>query len=174
MLFQAGEKIFLEEDYHCTVNKDIGRVLAKIAFNYLAYCALQDKKIHILYTKQFDTIRRFIHSGEGDMKNVIVSPNEEPILLEERTDKKRVIAHLINFLPEDGKIVLRVTFFGQVAVYKIIIGDIPEELSDEHFGCAHIFDPFALSIMNMSQRTLYTKRTAEEIKLTFGLFKRYS
>ncbi len=170
---EAGQQIFVEEEYKCSINIDIARILAKIAFNYFAYCAIQSGKPDILYQSNFDKIRTFIHDGTiGKVKEIIPSISEEPILKEERDQKKRLIAHLINFLPENGKIFVRMTFFGLPAIYKIELGMIPDELVTQNFGCGHAFDPFAHRVDNLSQ-TPALGVSREEVKDSFGLFKRF-
>lgn len=168
---KPDEKIIVEENYTCTINHDIGRVLAKTAFNYFAYCAVQDGMTHLLYGDEFRAIREFTHADTGNLREIIPSINEEMILYQEREKNMRLHAHVINFLSEDGNIIVRMTFFGRSAIYKIIIGRLPNELNNEHFGCGHAFDPFSHQIMQLSQ--LQPEGQAEEqIRATFGLFKR--
>ncbi len=170
--FEKGEKFMLEKDYTCTINHDIGRVLAKIAFNYFAYCALQDKQTEILYSSHFDSIRNFAYADKGVLRQIIPSISEEPILYEEKIRNQRLHAHLINFLPENGSIVVRMTFFGRPAIYKVVLGTLPPELNHDHFGCGHAFDPFSHQIVQLSQQ-LPLPKTEDQIKASFGLFKRY-
>lgn len=167
-----GEKVELKEDYTCTIDKDVGRVLAKIAFNYFIYCAIQEKLATILYRTEFDRIRQFISSGEGILKNIISSVCETPILLEEAVERKRFIIHFIVFREEEGFVIARMTFFGLPAVYKIILGRIPPELHSERFGCGHAFDPFIHKIHILSQKDP-GDATEEQIRSSFGLFKRF-
>ena len=165
------EKIIVEENYTCTINHDIGRVLAKIAFNYFAYCAIQDGMSHLLYGDEFNAIREFAHSDIGNLRDIIPSINEEMILYQEKKKNMRLHAHVINFLPEDGNIVVRMTFFGRPAIYKIIIGRLPDEVNNDYFGCGHAFDPFSHQIMQLSQLQPDVL-TEEQVRTTFGLFKR--
>jgi len=168
----SGERIEVKENYTCRINIDIGRVLAKIAFNYFAYCAIQENATGFLYQSEFECIRKFISNRKGTLKEIIPSINEEPILLEEAKNKKRFIAHFIAFREEDGMIVIRATFFGLPAVYKIILGKIPPELHRKGFGCGHAFDPFSHKIHNLSQKESH-ELTEEQMRLSFGLFKRF-
>jgi hypothetical protein len=170
--FEAGESFMLEEDYTCTINHDIGRVLAKIAFNYFAYCALQDNQTEILYSSHFDSIRNFAHADKGVLREIIASISEEPILYEERVRNQRLHAHVINFLPENDSIVVRMTFFRRPAVYKVVLGTLPPELNHDHLGCGHAFDPFSHQILQLSQR-LPQPQTENQIRASFGLFKRF-
>jgi hypothetical protein len=172
--FKPGDKILVEENYSCTINTDLARVLTKIAFNYFAYCTLQSSQTDLLYSNHFDTIRNFSHSGSGvnGLKDIIPSISEDFILLEEKTSNKRVLAHLINFRVEEGLIIARMTFFGSAAIYKIIIGSMPSELLDDRFGCGHAFDPFSHRLINMSQTPPVGEPTEEQIRASFGLLKR--
>jgi len=170
--FEVGKKFKIKEDYNCKINIDVGRVLAKIAFNYFAYCAIQEKATVFLYRPEFNYIREFIRNGIGTLKKIIPSISEEPLLLEELKEKKRFIIHFITFREENGIIVARATFFGLPAVYKIILGKIPSELRQEKFGCGHTFNPFNHQIYNLSQKEC-RKLTKEQTRLSFGFFKRF-
>jgi len=170
--FLPGEKIEVKEDYTCRIDMDVARVLVKIAFNYFAYCAIQENATVFLYQPEFECIRKFISNGEGTLKEIIPSINEEPILLEEARDRKRFIAHFIAFREENGMIVARATFFGLPPIYKIVLGKIPPGLHREGFGCGHAFNPFSHKIHNLSQKE-YRELTEEQMRLSFGLFKRF-
>ncbi len=169
--FEPGDKITIEEEYSCSVDRDLARVFAKIAFNYFAYCAIQDGKRDILFSQHFDKIRNFIHSGEGVMKEIIVSITQDPVLKLERDEGRRVIMHFINFVLEDGQIVATMTFFGGQAIYKIVLGAMPEELNLPNFGGGHAFNPFERIITNLSQTPEHLLTPAQKI-LKFGLYRR--
>lgn len=171
--FKPGDKVELHENYSCRLNIDLGRVLTKIAFNYFAYCAKQSALQRILYAPNFDKIREFVHKGSGvrGIKEIIPSISEEPILWDEKAEGKRFIAHFINFRAEDGNIVARMTFFGLPTIYKIIVGLLPKELNQKSFGCGHVFNPFNGWIGNLSQQVSEAP-TEEQLRLSFGLFKR--
>mgnify|MGYP000036978392 CR=1 FL=1 len=171
--FEEGVKYKLSEDYSCTVNHEIGRVLAKIAMNYFAYCCIQDKQESLLFLPNFDAIRNYIFKGDGKMRDFIVSVNEEPITYEENQSKKRIVSHVMNFVEEDGMIVVRMTFFGCPAIYKIILGKIPGDIPVQDFGCGHLFDPFSKRVINMANKPTPEELTAEQIRATFGIQKRY-
>lgn len=170
--FKLGDKIELQENYSCRLNIDLGRVLAKIAFNYFAYCAKQSALQHILYASNFNKIRRFVHNGSEvkGIKEIIPSISEEPILWDEKAANKRFIAHFVNFRAEDGNIVARMTFFGLPPIYNIIIGPLAKELDQENLGCGHVFNPFNGWIGNLSQQ-IPGAPTEEQLRLSFGLFK---
>jgi hypothetical protein len=158
-------------DLQCTVDRDIGRVLAKIVFNYFSYCALQESQVGLLYGNEFNKIRDFINGNETiPVKEIIVSIDKDYILGFEKEKGQRLITHVIVFNIENGKIVGKLTLFGK-AVYEIIIGDIPECLQRDDFGCGHIFNPFTRTIHNLSQKQK-EKPTEEDVRVTFGLFKR--
>lgn len=173
MPFEEGEKYELTEDYSCTVNHDIGRVLAKIAMNYFAYCCMQEGQESLLFLPNFDPIRNYIFKGEGKMRDFIVSVNEDPITYEENQSKKRIVSHVINFVEEKGIVVSKMTFFGCPAIYKIILGKMPDGISTESFGCAHLFDPFSKRVINMANKPTPVELTPEQIRTTFGIQKRY-
>lgn len=164
-------QLMLEEKYQCTLDMDIGRVLTKIAFNYLAYCAVQSGRTDVLYTQHFDCVRKFVALGEGELKNLIPSISEKPFLHEEATSGGRLLAHVIALSEEDGNVVARLTFLGLPTIYKIVLGSAPSEFRVFEFGCGHAFIPFNGAIINLSQR-MPMNPTEDQMKLTFGLFKR--
>jgi hypothetical protein len=170
--FKPGDQVVVEEEYTCTINKNIARVLAKIAFNYFAYCAIQDNAKHVLYYDNFAPIRNFIHSGVGDgVKQFIPSITEPPFLLTPEGKPSVITGHLISFLSEDGKIFVRLNLFGLQPIYKIYLGDTPRDLNGSRFGCEHAFIPFNQVIFNLSQ-TSPEALTDEQVRLSFGLFRR--
>jgi hypothetical protein len=172
--FKDGkDKFELNEDYSCAINHTTGRVLVKIALNYFAYCCMQDSMEDILFLKNFDQIREYAFAGKGNMKDFIVSINEEPITYEEKQSGKRFISHIINFVEEDGFIVLRMTFFGCQAIYKIILGKIPNSITTPDFGCGHFFNPFSKEIINIINKPTPVNLTDNDVRLTFGLQKRF-
>ncbi|HAT1796906.1 TPA: hypothetical protein NR240_001049 [Legionella pneumophila] len=71
-----------------TVDKVIKQVVAKIAFNFLAYF---NTKKNIL-NEAFDECRRYILFGEGDL-NVVTST--EPILFDEKEKDYRKVGHIV-------------------------------------------------------------------------------
>lgn len=169
---KPGDEVLIDEQYTCTLNKDIGRVIAKIAFNYFAYCAMQDGREDILYTEHFNDIRKYIHNGEGDgVRNFIPSLSEKPFLQNEKGEPKLIMGHLINFSSESRRIYAQINFFGLQPIYKINLGTLPPELNVINFGCGHAFNPFANTLCNLSQ-TEPSLLTEEQIRLSFGLLKR--
>lgn len=171
--FEEDTKYELTEDCAAMVNHEIGRVLAKIAMNYFAYCCIQDKKESLLFLPNFDPIRNYIIKGDGKMKDFIVSVNEDPITYEENQSRKRIVAHIINFVEENGMVVARMTFFGLSAIYKIILGKMPDGIPAKNFGCGHLFYPFSKNIINMANKPTPEELTPEHIRATFGIQKRY-
>ncbi len=170
--FEKGDKLDFHEKYTCTITHDIGRVLVKTAFNYFAYCMIQSGKKDLLYTNHFNAARTFVQNDSGiTLQEIIPSCSEEPILWEER-ERGRLLGHIINFRQEEGRIVCRLTFFGLPAVYKIIVGTIPDALRDDGFGCGHVFDFIGHKIMNISQTSSPEHPTEEQLRTTFGVLKR--
>lgn len=167
---EPGDDRFVEHEMSGTINPDIGRVLAKIAFNYFAFCAMKQRTTDVLYAANFDEIRTFIHDGSGALRRIIASISEEPILLDEAQSERRAIAHMITFKEEDGIVIVRMTFFGVPMVYKVILGTMPDALRNPRFGCGHLFDPFVHKIFPLTQDP--SNATGEPIHRTFGLFKR--
>ncbi len=162
----------LKVNMECTINKDIARVLAKVAFNYFAYCAKQDNREDILFSDEFSPIRNFIYGRDKNLrlKDIIRSIDKDFILGEEKIRDERLIAHIVTFNIDNGNIIASQTFFGK-RVYEIIIGEAPQEFLVDNFGCGHVFDPFSKTIINLTQE-LPVNPTKEGVRASFGLFKR--
>ncbi len=158
-------------EMECTVNAEVGRVLAKIAFNYFAYCAEQDQRQDILFGAWFNKIRNFINGDKAvPLKDIVISVDKDVILDEERNRKHRLLAHIIVFEKVNGNIIARETFWGK-RVYEIAIGQFPNSLDFLNFGCGHAFDPFRKNLYNLSQQPKL-EMTEADIRATFGLFKK--
>lgn len=152
------------------IDRDIGRVLAKIMFNYFTYCALQEGLINIVYNDEFKKIRNFIHGDNNiPLKTVVTSIPKIPILDHERKTGGRLLLHIVVFENKNGKIIGRLSLFGRL-IYEIVIGDMLECADKENFGCGHAFDPFKKSIYNLSS-TPKINPTKDDIRATFGLFR---
>lgn len=160
-----------EISLQCAVDRDIGRVLTKIVFNYFTYCALQEGRVNLVYGDEFKKTRDFVNGDETiPLKDIIVSIDKDCILDIEKQKGQRLITHIIVFKIENGKIIGKLTLFGK-SVYEIVIGEVPEHLNTEDFGCGHEFNPFDHTIYNLTQKPKQNP-TEEDIRITFGLFKR--
>lgn len=160
-----------EVNMDCTITVEICRVLAKIIFNYFIYCCIQEKKEKLLFENNFNQIKSFI-AGDKNIKreDVIVSHREDVILYDEKVNNKRYAGHIIIFYSEGDKIYGKITILG-CKIYKILIGTIPISWKIDSFGCGHLFYPFDNSIHNLTQEP-QSNPTPEQIKTSFGLFKR--
>lgn len=165
------ESAQFEVKMQCTITASICRFVAKVAFNYFAYCALQEGRQSMLYQPAFDSIRRFI-SGDTTVRrrDVIVEVSDDPITIHEKISGNRFVSHIVIFYQENGLIFSKLTFFGR-KVYKVLLGRANSEILNDHFGCGHLFHPFDHSVNNLTQRPKENP-TEEEIKASFGLFRR--
>lgn len=160
-----------EVKMQCTITRNICRFIAKVTFNYIAFCALQDRQKSMLYQGRFDNMRKFILGDNGiPMKDIIVEVSNDPIIYDEKESEHRFVGHSIVFYQEDGMIYSRLSFFG-AKIYKVLLGEATAEFLDNNFGCGHLFDPIEHSIHNLTQRPK-AHSTEEEIKQSFGLYRR--
>ena len=160
-----------EVKMQCTITRNVCRFVAKVAFNYFAYCALQDKEQSVLYQSAFDRIRKFVLGDETfQMKEIIVETSNDPITWHEKESGNRFVGHTIVFYQENGLVFSKLTFFGG-KVYKVLLGNAMNNFLDNNFGCGHLFFPFDHSIHNLTQRPK-EKPSEDEIKKSFGLFRR--
>lgn len=160
-----------EVNMRCTITPDICRFIAKVSFNYFAYCALQEKRQTLLYESRFNKIKQFI-LGDNNVKreDIIVEVSDEPVTYHEKESGNRFIGHIIVFWQENGYLYSKITFLGN-KIYKISLGEARDDLLNENFGCGHLFIPFDNSIHNLTQLPKENP-TKEEIKQSFGLFRR--
>lgn len=166
---QEGGKQF-EVKMQCTITRNICRFVAKVAFNYFTYCALQDRKQSLLYQQNFDRVKKFIlGDGEIPMKDIIETSTDQ-ITWHEKESGNRFPGYIIVFYQENGFVFSRLSFLGG-KIYKVLLGRTPEEFFHNNFGCGHLFFPFDQSIHNLTQRPVENP-TEQEIRKSFGLFRR--
>ncbi len=124
-----------------TIGFDVARIVAKIAFNYFAYCAVQSGMADNLYHANFSRIKDYILGKvELPIKEVIVEkPTYAPVLFEEHSHSVRLVGHIVTLANENGNAVAVVSFAGR-AVYKILLGRLPDEINRQDFGNGHIFN----------------------------------
>lgn len=158
-------------EMQCSVNHDIGRVLAKVAMNYFAFCTATEGRRGDLFGENFDKIRRFIVGDQSvPLKEIVVSLDKDLILGEEALLNKRFLGHVVVFEEVNGQIVARLSFWGS-RIYEIVLGTVPEGMKGENFGCGHMFNPYEQQIHNMSHEQK-DELTEEDLKASFGLYKR--
>ncbi len=154
-----------------TIGFDTARIVAKIAFNYFAYCAVQSGVPDALYHDNFSPIKDYIlGKTELPMKEVIIEkPAYAPVLFEEHTHKIRLVGHIVTLANENGNAVAVVSFAGRM-VYKILLGKLPDELNRQDFGNGHIFNIRQKEIGGLTQNP--ARRGSNEL-LNFSLFNNY-
>lgn len=140
----------------CIINETAARILAKIAFNYFAYCAVKDNKKDFLFSSSFNKIRSYIlGSLQLPTKNVILDINNEPITIDEKIENAQnnhIPAHTIVFENINDKIIVRISFLG-LKTYTIELGSIPKELKHPNFGSGHMFFPTNKQISPLTQNS---------------------
>jgi hypothetical protein len=164
-----GEKRF-EIEVNGKIERDAGRIIAKVAFNYFAHCAIEDGKAHLLLNPKFSKIKKYV-LGEIDppIKEIITGFDNEPFIYEEKIAGKRIVAHFLMFYGDKGDLMGRVTFFG-LHNYTVRLGSLPDELKNNpKLGSAHFFNPFTGDIAGMTQNEA---KRGSNIEIGFGLFNR--
>jgi hypothetical protein len=159
----------------CTIDNNVGRVIAKIAFNYFSFCAITCGQENVLFDESFKEIKNYILGiSDVSVRKIIISIKNEPIIYDEKliSDKNnnniRYVGHTINFYKENGKIVSQVSFLGQL-IYTVVLGDIVPELDKENFGSGHLFDPINHEIHGLTQNI---SKWGSNTEIGFGLFNR--
>jgi len=151
-----------------TIDADTARILAKIAFNYFSYCAVNSGNRAILSHPNFSTIKSYI-LGQADLglKDVIVEkPSYSGILGEEAAERVRLVGHTVTFTNENSRIISKISLLGRLT-YTILLGQAPDELNRTDLGNGHIFDPIRRKIFGLTRNP--ARRGTEE-KLNFSLF----
>lgn len=166
------DRPIFEISMDCTVGQDSARIIAKIAFNYFSYCALQGNYEKVLFHSNFAQIKSYILGLNNiPIREVISDIKNESIITEKINGKMKPVnflAHMITFRQEGEKIVAYVSFLGR-RIYTVILGNIPDELKLQQFGSGHVFDPVSGKIVGLTQNPL-KMGTYQEIG--FGLFNR--
>lgn len=145
LTIERGDEIRVE--FSGTMNDDILRFPAKVAFNYFSYCCLQGGYSERLYDKSFDRIRNYILNGKRDGDRP-VRPDGEPTLYNEIGSRMRVIGHQVSFVYVDGRIQAKVTLLGGFN-YTVDIAPYCFRVEPRTFGCGHAFNPFDQSIVQL-------------------------
>lgn len=147
---QVQDKAF-EVEWECKIENNLMRVIAKIAFNYFAYCSICEGKYYqdLLMGDDFNAIRNFIIYGKGSWRDFVKFSDNKAILNIEGNGEKRVLVHTILFANNNGKIMARVSLFGRW-IYEVTISKYPLNLIQSNFGCGHVFEPFGRTVHAIS------------------------
>lgn len=167
---QIDESAVLNVSVQGEIDRTILRCVAKIAFNYFAYCAKESGFSPFLYKNNFDEIRKFILSDEG---NSPVHVSNERILPDEKEGATRLI-HLLYFRYSKGRIICEISFLGFLK-YTVDLGEYPFKVADPGtFGCGHFFDPFfhKIGVLHPVQYQHLLIPLIRCHRDTYGLFKR--
>ena len=162
------DKARAEVSMNGTIDSDVVRIIAKISFNYFAYCATQSGQEVILYHANFARIKSYILGNtELPLKEVIIErPTYKGLLIEEVSQAVRLPGHTLTLQNENGNLVAKVSFAGRF-VYSILLGKMPDELNRPDFGNGHMFDPRHKQIFGMSQNPA---RWKSDEPMSFSLF----
>jgi len=169
-LVKVEEKGDTEISWEGKWDRTVFRVISKIAFNYFVFCSVKEGDYYkdLLYSPNFDKIRRYINAGVGKSEDFINQIMNKSILKQE-DDNNRIVAHTIYFyIDPDGMIISRITLFGSY-IYEIHIGKYPIMLLTRNIiGCGNMFDPFTGDVSPIIP-TIHLKNKSSS-KL-YGLFQ---
>lgn len=151
------------------IGSDTGRVLAKIAFNYFAYCAVRSGCEALLNHQNFSRVKSYI-LGQVDLpirEVILKKPTYQPLLMVEKESEGRFIVHVITLRrSEDGQVIAELTFMGRL-VYTVMLGATPAALDRSDFGNGHLFNPISHEILGLTRSQ---EREGSQEKLDFSLF----
>jgi hypothetical protein len=161
-----GEKQFVV-NMECTVGNDYGRVIAKIVFNYFAYCAQSCGLEQVLHDSSFDRLRSYVvGSLDLPIKEVIIDMGAQPVIWDEKEKGGRFVVHVVAFRVEDGNIIAEVSLLGRM-VYKLLMGPVPDGLDPVNLGCGHLFSPFDHKLFQLTRNP---NKWGSGMQNSFGLF----
>ena len=162
------DKAKAEVSMDASIDADVVRVLAKIAFNYFAYCAVNSDQKDILFHENFARIKSYILGEiELPLKEVIIEkPTFAGLIYEEAMGRMRVPGHIVTLQEENGNLICKLTFAGRF-VYTISLGKMPPEISRKDFGNGHLFDPLHRGIHGLTQNQ---ERWNSKEALSYNLF----
>lgn len=160
------------------ISYDIGRVISKIAFNYFAYCVIEDGRRELLFHPYFNEIKRYILGITPIINFVSTIPHmkvqDKNLNNAGNNDKVGLLGYTICFnrefdmMRDCDLIIAQVSLLG-FGNCRIPIGRIPNELRKRGFGSAHLFNPY-----NKKYFTLSKNNTGTAInKNKFGLFNAF-
>ncbi|RTL37261.1 MAG: hypothetical protein EKK48_24475 [Candidatus Melainabacteria bacterium] len=124
-------------EFEGRLDREIMRVIAKIAFNYFAYCTIKSGLYDILYEDEFRAIRDFILSDSG--KTPVVATRYS-IAMKGQEHRSHIPFHFIRVSEQRGRIVAEVALFGHMK-YVVELAKYPfRTASPSSFGLGHVFD----------------------------------
>lgn len=113
------------------------RVVAKVAFNYFAFCAIQSGFYDILYEDEFRPVREFILLDSG---KVPVVATRYSVAMKGQEYRPHIPFHFIRVSERRGRIVAELAFFGHLK-YVVDLAPYPfRTVSPSSFGFGHQFD----------------------------------
>lgn len=154
----------VEVELTFTMDKLVFRVIAKIAFSYLAWRFGPEAALD----GSFDQIRRFIRYGEGDRTEFAVV-DQQPILLDDRVTRRQTDGHLVVLTsmpkrPPPSRIIIspaswKVELIAAVSLYNVFTYRI--RLTQDYAGIVpvrlgHHFDWRGRSISELRSGLLVT------------------
>jgi len=124
-------------EFEGRLDREIMRVVAKVAFNYFAFCAIQSGFYDILYEDEFRPIREFILLDSG---KVPVVATRYSVAMKGQEHRPHIPFHFIRVSERRGRIVAELAFFGHMK-YVVDLAAYPfRTVSPSSFGFGHQFD----------------------------------
>ncbi len=138
----------LEIEFDSRIDRDLQRVIAKIAFNYFSFCAIESGFRDILYEEAFDKIRDFAIRAQGKSP-VIVTPHGFTVPGYEGRDY--IPFHLLRVFEKLNKIKVELSLFAHCR-YEVLIGPYPFRTGNRgSFGIGHQFDTMERKMTQLAQ-----------------------
>ncbi|MBI5173324.1 MAG: hypothetical protein HY986_10575 [Candidatus Melainabacteria bacterium] len=119
------------------LDREVMRVIAKIAFNYFAYCAIKSGFLNLLFEDEFRSIRDFVLLDSG--KNPVVA-TKYSVGMKGQEHRPHIPFHFIRVSERRGRIVAELALFGHMK-YVVDLAAYPfRTVSPSAFGFGHQFD----------------------------------
>lgn len=136
-------------DFKWEFNDEHKRLIAKIAFNYFAFCCFETRTPKLINSNEFSDIKSYI-IGENNTYGSNINLNTDTFhLKDEKEQGVKFLCNIITLALDEGCLVCEVSFIGIPNLYKIKLGLLPEMYKNKAFGVGHVFHPILNSIDNL-------------------------
>lgn len=127
------------------VDVDSARFVAKVAFEFFAYCATKSGSREQVFAPEFKPIREFIKDGKGDAKKIVSVISNNFMAPSAKQGNNH---YFIAFEVVKGHLVAQVAFMDSIA-YQILLGKSPFLIANPRIGNAHAFNVTTKGVRRM-------------------------
>lgn len=145
------------------VDTNTARFVAKLIFEYFAYCANESNLLSSVFSEELRPILDFIKEGKGDAKNFVSIINNNFV---SSTIKQQNNHYFLAFEVVNGFLIGKVAFMDSLA-YKVNTGKSPFLISDNIIGNAHAFN-----LTSKTTKKMYSDKTLKISTNEFSIYNK--